>query len=96
MASPGSLRERGNACLARVQTYPYLLLTSTTSRPCAAVDLAMIGDQIGVHVSFAHGIGMPVSTRLPGKFSVQDLDSSIRPDVLLASIADLRAWWETG
>jgi phospholysine phosphohistidine inorganic pyrophosphate phosphatase len=59
----------------------------------------LIGDDIGADVGGAQAAGLKGALVKTGKFRPTDLEGTIRPDVVLDSIADLPRWWnqdETG
>lgn len=53
----------------------------------------MIGDDIVGDIGAAQDAGLKGILVRTGKFSTSDLDSTIKPDVILDSVADLPAWW---
>ena len=53
----------------------------------------MIGDDLVGDIDGAHNAGLAATLVRTGKFRESDLDSSIRPDAILDSIADLPNWW---
>ena len=53
----------------------------------------MIGDDLVGDIDGAHHAGLAATLVKMGKFRESDLDSSIRPDATLDSIADLPNWW---
>ena len=56
--------------------------------------VTMIGDDIAGDVEGAQRAGIQALLVKTGKFRERDLASSIKPDGLLDSIADLPDWWE--
>jgi HAD superfamily hydrolase (TIGR01458 family) len=58
-----------------------------------APQVLMIGDDIATDVGGAQGAGLRGALVQSGKFRPLDLAGEIRPDAVLASIADLPAWW---
>ncbi len=60
---------------------------------CGPVETFMIGDDIVGDIDGAQQAGMQGILVKTGKFRKQDLESEIRPDTVLDSIADLPAWW---
>ncbi len=54
----------------------------------------MIGDDIRGDVQGAQRAGLRGALVRTGKFQPSDLNSGIRPDAVLDSIADLPRWWE--
>jgi HAD superfamily hydrolase (TIGR01458 family) len=59
----------------------------------SAERVAMIGDDIRTDVGAAQARGIRGVLVRTGKFQRADLESDIRPDAVLDSIADLPAWW---
>lgn len=59
----------------------------------AAEDVIMIGDDIVGDVGAAQNVGIRGILVKTGKFRQQDMESSIKPDSLLDSFADLPTWW---
>jgi ribonucleotide monophosphatase NagD (HAD superfamily) len=59
-----------------------------------AEETYMIGDDIRTDIEAAQRAGLRALLVRSGKFRPQDLDLGIRPDAVLASIADLPAWWQ--
>ena len=53
---------------------------------------AMVGDDIEIDVGGAQRVGMWGILVQTGKFRPADLEGSIRPDAILASVAELPAW----
>ena len=53
----------------------------------------MIGDDIRGDVGGARSAGLHAVLVKTGKFRPQDLESDIRPDAVLDSVADLPGWW---
>ena len=62
---------------------------------CAADSTMMIGDDIVGDVQAAQHVGLFGTLVKTGKFRPHDLDKSPHPDLILDSIADLPAWWES-
>jgi phospholysine phosphohistidine inorganic pyrophosphate phosphatase len=60
---------------------------------CAARDAVMVGDDIVGDVSGAQQSGLRGLLVRTGKFRPSDLEGGIHPDAVLASIAELPAWW---
>lgn len=58
-----------------------------------AEDILLIGDDIRTDVAGAQAAGLRGALVKTGKFSLQDLEGEIRPDVVMESIADLPRWW---
>jgi HAD superfamily hydrolase (TIGR01458 family) len=61
---------------------------------CAASEAIMIGDDIVGDVGGAQRLGLRGILVRTGKFRSADLDGEIRPDAVLASIAELPDWWK--
>jgi HAD superfamily hydrolase (TIGR01458 family) len=57
-------------------------------------EIAMIGDDIETDIAGALRAGLMSVLVRTGKYRPSDLDSGIRPDAVLNSIADVPAWWE--
>ena len=53
----------------------------------------MIGDDIRGDVGGAQSAGMQGVQVQTGKFRPEDLEGAIKPDAVLASIAQLPDWW---
>lgn len=60
---------------------------------CQADQCVMIGDDIRGDVAAAQAAGLNALLVRTGKFQQSDLGGEITPDGVLASIADLPAWW---
>lgn len=60
----------------------------------AAEDALMVGDDIVGDVLGAQQAGLHGALVRTGKFRPNDLDAAIVPDVVLAGIGDLPAWWQ--
>ncbi len=60
-----------------------------------AASTMMIGDDIVGDVQAAQNVGLFGALVKTGKFRPHDLDKTPHPDLVLESIADLPAWWET-
>lgn len=58
-------------------------------------DIIMIGDDIRGDIEASQQAGLKAIQVRTGKFSASDLDLGITPDVILDSIADLPAWWQS-
>jgi ribonucleotide monophosphatase NagD (HAD superfamily) len=54
----------------------------------------MIGDDIVGDVAGAQRVGLRGVLVRTGKFRNSDLDGEIRPEAVLASIAELPDWWK--
>jgi phospholysine phosphohistidine inorganic pyrophosphate phosphatase len=61
---------------------------------CRAADAVMIGDDIVGDVQGAQHAGVSGVLVRTGKFQPSDLEGAIAPDGVLASIAELPAWWQ--
>jgi HAD superfamily hydrolase (TIGR01458 family) len=61
----------------------------------ADVNIIMIGDDIRGDIEASQQAGLKAIQVRTGKFSTSDLDLGITPDVILDSIADLPAWWQS-
>jgi ribonucleotide monophosphatase NagD (HAD superfamily) len=61
---------------------------------CTPQTSLMVGDDIRGDVAAAQAAGLRALLVCTGKFQASDLDTGITPDGLLASIAELPAWWE--
>lgn len=61
---------------------------------CRAADAVMIGDDIVGDVQGAQHAGVRGILVRTGKFQPSDLEGTIAPDAVLASIAELPAWWQ--
>jgi len=53
----------------------------------------MIGDDIHADIGGAQAAGLAAALVKTGKFRPADLEGSVKPDVVLASLADLPGWW---
>lgn len=53
----------------------------------------MIGDDIHADIAGAQAAGLAAALVKTGKFRPADLEGSVKPDVLLLSVADLAGWW---
>jgi HAD superfamily hydrolase (TIGR01458 family) len=58
--------------------------------------VVMIGDDIQGDIGGAQTAGLKGALVQTGKFRPSDLEGSVRPDVVIASIADLPHWWSEG
>ena len=56
-------------------------------------DIVMIGDDIRGDVEASQNAGLTAILVKTGKFADTDLDTGIKPDAVLESIAQLPAWW---
>jgi HAD superfamily hydrolase (TIGR01458 family) len=59
----------------------------------APKELLMIGDDIQADIGGAQAAGLKAALVKTGKFRPADLAGSIKPELLLDSIADLPRWW---
>ena len=59
----------------------------------AASEVVMVGDDVHGDVGGAQRAGMSGVLVRTGKFHAGDLDQDVTPDAVLASVADLPAWW---
>lgn len=57
-------------------------------------DIVMIGDDIHGDIEAAQKTGLKALLVRTGKFTEADLELGITPDTILASIAELPAWWQ--
>jgi HAD superfamily hydrolase (TIGR01458 family) len=62
---------------------------------CPAEAAVVIGDDIVGDVQGAQRVGIPGVLVRTGKFRESDLAGAIRPDAVLASIAEFPAWWRS-
>jgi ribonucleotide monophosphatase NagD (HAD superfamily) len=53
----------------------------------------MVGDDIETDVAGAQLGGMQAILVRTGKFRESDLEGPVKPDAVLASVAELPAWW---
>jgi len=60
-----------------------------------ARETLMVGDDIIGDVQGAQRAGLRGALVRTGKFSEADLDRGVAPDVILDSVADLPAWWQS-
>ena len=60
----------------------------------SAAEVVMIGDDIRGDVGGAQAAGLAGVLVRTGKFRPKDLEGQVRPDAVLASVADLPQWWE--
>jgi HAD superfamily hydrolase (TIGR01458 family) len=58
-----------------------------------AAQVVMIGDDIEADVGGAQTAGLRGALVKTGKFRPADLEGSIKPDIVFASVADLSRWW---
>jgi len=55
--------------------------------------LLMVGDDISTDIGGAQSAGLKAALVRTGKFRPPDLDGSVKPDVVLGSVAELPQWW---
>ena len=67
--------------------------SATARLELTANEVLMIGDDIRGDIAGAQAAGLHAVLVRTGKFRETDLQSDIRPDAVLDSIADLPAWW---
>ena len=60
----------------------------------APKETLMVGDDIRGDIEGAQKAGLEAALVRTGKFRSGDLDSEVKPDGLLNSIADLPIWWQ--
>jgi HAD superfamily hydrolase (TIGR01458 family) len=72
---------------------PFFEAALTTLASTAAETL-MIGDDIRSDIAGAQAAGLKTLLVRTGKFRPADLETEIRPDGVIDSIADLPAWWQ--
>ena len=60
----------------------------------APKETLMVGDDIRGDIEGAQKAGLKAVLVRTGKFHSGDLDSHVKPDGLLDSVADLPAWWQ--
>ena len=53
----------------------------------------MVGDDISTDIGGAQGAGLKTALVRTGKFRPPDLDGSVKPEVVLSSVAELPQWW---
>ncbi len=70
---------------------PDFFLLAARDMQVAAGQCAMVGDDIVTDIGGAQSAGMKTILVRTGKFRPKDLDGAIKPDVIIDSIADLRA-----
>jgi HAD superfamily hydrolase (TIGR01458 family) len=56
--------------------------------------VVMIGDDIRTDIGGAQSAGMSAALVQTGKFRPLDLEGEVKPEAVLASVAELPAWWE--
>jgi HAD superfamily hydrolase (TIGR01458 family) len=59
-----------------------------------AGQVVMIGDDIEVDIGGAQAVGLTAALVKTGKFRPADLEGSIKPDIVFASVANLSRWWD--
>jgi phospholysine phosphohistidine inorganic pyrophosphate phosphatase len=62
---------------------------------CEPSECLMVGDDIRGDIAGSQTLGIKAALVRTGKFSESDLETGIVPDLLLDSICDLPAWWES-
>ena len=60
---------------------------------CSPDDVVMVGDDIRGDIEAAQRVGLTAVLVRTGKFRAEDLDSGIRPDAVLDSVADFPGWY---
>lgn len=60
-----------------------------------AAQILMIGDDVVTDIGGAQAVGLRGALVRTGKFRLADLDGSIKPDVILDSVAGLPAFWSS-
>jgi len=85
----------GREALVLGKPAPMFFDLALTELGCSAAEAMMIGDDLLTDIGGAQRIGARGMLVRTGKFRVVGLSSSatVRPDVLLDSIAQLPAWW---
>src|SRR5262249_7140387 len=68
-------------------------LAGTAWLGAAPGNVLMVGDDLHADVGAAQAAGLRGALVKTGKFRPSDLESEIRPDVVLDSVADLPRWW---
>ena len=56
-------------------------------------EIVMVGDDIETDIAGAQLAGMQAALVRTGKFRESDLEGPVKPDAVLASVAELPAWW---
>jgi len=72
---------------------PAFFQTALSTLKCAAVETAMIGDDVVADVAGARVAGLCALLVRTGKFRESDLAARPGADAILGSIADLPRWW---
>lgn len=57
-------------------------------------EILMIGDDLETDIAGAQAAGLRAALVRTGKFRQSDLESPVKPDAALDSVAELPAWWE--
>lgn len=57
--------------------------------------IVMVGDDVETDIAGAQGTGLKSVLVRTGKFRPADLESPVRADAVLESVAELPRWWET-
>jgi phospholysine phosphohistidine inorganic pyrophosphate phosphatase len=68
--------------------------TACSDLGLARADVVMVGDDVRTDVEGAQRAGLAGVLVRTGKFTDADLETEVRPDGVLDSIADLPDWWE--
>lgn len=56
-------------------------------------EILLVGDDIETDIAGAQSAGMQAALVRTGKFRELDLEGPVKPDAVLASVAELPAWW---
>ena len=75
---------------------PAFFAAALASLGSTADETVIVGDDVVGDVAGGQRAGLKGVLVRTGKFRPADLEGEIRPDAVLDSIADLRAWWEAG
>ncbi|KXZ53314.1 hypothetical protein GPECTOR_7g1208 [Gonium pectorale] len=73
---------------------PLIFRLAAESLGLEASEVVMVGDDVRGDVGGAQAAGLRGLLVRTGKFRPEDLQQGVAPDGLLASIAELPAWWE--
>jgi len=68
--------------------------TAAAELKLAPENVLMIGDDVRTDIGAAQSAGMSAALVQTGKFRPLDLQGEVKPDVVLASVAELPPWWE--
>lgn len=60
-----------------------------------AGEIVMVGDDVETDIAGAQNAGLKTVLVKSGKFRPADLDSPVKADAVLESVAELPRWWET-